>query len=199
MLWLDEDCAEVCLLDDDLAVLKGMSRLLSCSGWQAKSFSDPTAFLRYADACAPRVAVIDVAMPRMNGLEVQSRLCEVSPATRVIFLTGQDDPAVRSQAVAAGASAFFLKGEPTEGLLAEIQAAVPYSWGGLTWETIADNLHDAGFSLGCVDTVDREGRVIWIVDAHGYGKRFVVQPEEIVTAFPELKRAIHELAVILML
>jgi hypothetical protein len=37
------------------------------------------------------------------------------------------------------------------------------------WEIIADNLHDAGWSLGSVATVDREGRTIWIVDAHGYG------------------------------
>jgi len=46
---------------------------------------------------------------------------------RVIFLTGKDDPAVRSQALAAGASAFFLKGEPNEEFLAGIQAAIPWS------------------------------------------------------------------------
>ena len=45
------------------------------------------------------------------------------------------------------------------------------------WEIIADNLHDAGWSLGWVATVDREGRTIWIVDAHGYGKRFIVRAE----------------------
>jgi hypothetical protein len=40
------------------------------------------------------------------------------------------------------------------------------------WEIIADNLHDAGFSLGWVSAIDREGRTIWIVDAHGYGTIF---------------------------
>jgi hypothetical protein len=39
------------------------------------------------------------------------------------------------------------------------------------WEIIADNLHKAGFSLGWVLALDLEGRTIWIVDAHGYGKR----------------------------
>jgi hypothetical protein len=43
--------------------------------------------------------------------------------------------------------------------------------------------------------VDREGRTIWIVDAHGYGKRFIVRAEEKLTAFLELERAIHEFAV----
>jgi FixJ family two-component response regulator len=120
----DKDGVEVCLLDDDLSVLKAVSRLLSSWGWQAKSFSDPIAFLHHAQAYSPLVAVNDVSMPRMNGLEVQRRLCELSPATRVIFLTGQDHPAVRTQALAAGASALFLKGEHSEGFLAGIQAAI---------------------------------------------------------------------------
>jgi len=44
-----------------------------------------------------------------------------------------------------------------------------------------------------------EGRTIWIVDAHGYGKRFIVRAEEILTAFLELQRAIHKFAVSLIL
>jgi hypothetical protein len=41
------------------------------------------------------------------------------------------------------------------------------------WEIIADNLSKAGWSWGCVSTVDSEGRTIWIADAHrGDGKRF---------------------------
>jgi len=43
------------------------------------------------------------------------------------------------------------------------------------WEIIADNLSKAGWSLGWVSALDREGRTIWIVDAHrDDGKRFVV-------------------------
>ena len=63
------------------------------------------------------------------------------------------------------------------------------------WEIIADNLHDAGWSLGWVSALDVEGRTIWIVDAHGYGKRFIVRADEILTAFVELERAIHQFAV----
>ena len=53
------------------------------------------------------------------------------------------------------------------------------------WEIIADNLHDAGWSLGWVSALDLEGRTIWIVDAHGYGKRSVVRADEKLTAFVE--------------
>ena len=51
------------------------------------------------------------------------------------------------------------------------------------WEIIADNLSKAGWSLGWVSALDLEGRTIWIVDAHGYGKRFIVRADEMLTAF----------------
>jgi hypothetical protein len=57
------------------------------------------------------------------------------------------------------------------------------------WETIADNLSASGWSWGCVAAVDREGRTIWIADAHrDNGKRFVARADEKLTAFLELAR-----------
>jgi len=55
---------------------------------------------------------------------------------------------------------------------------------------MADNLSKAGWSLGWVSTLDLQGRTIWIVDAHCYGKRFIMRAEEILTAFCELERAV---------
>ena len=46
-----------------------------------------------------------------------------------------------------------------------------------------------------MSALDVEGRTIWIVDAHGYGKRFIVRSDDILTAFVELERTIHEFAV----
>ena len=62
-------------------------------------------------------------------------------------------------------------------------------------QIIADNLSKAGWSLGWVSALDLEGRTIWIVDAHGYGNRFIVPADELLTAFLELESAIHEFAV----
>ena len=53
--------------------------------------------------------------------------------------------------------------------------------------------------MGWVSAIDSQGRTIWIVGAHGYGKRFIVRAGEILTAFTELERAIHEFAVSLVL
>jgi hypothetical protein len=66
------------------------------------------------------------------------------------------------------------------------------------WEIIADNLHDAGFSLGWVSALDVHGQTTWIADAHRDGKRFILHAEEILTAFVELQRAIHQFAVSLI-
>jgi hypothetical protein len=59
------------------------------------------------------------------------------------------------------------------------------------WKVIADNLSKAGWSWGCVSAMDAHGGMIWIVDAHGYGKRFVVGADEKLTAFLKLKRRLE--------
>jgi two-component system response regulator HydG len=114
----------VCLLDDDPSVLKAVGRLLSSAGWRVKQFTEPDDFLVYAKIHRVPVAVIDVWMPLMNGLEVQSRLHELSPTTRVIIFTGKDDPRVRSTALNAGASAFLTKPFDDEELLTAVRLAL---------------------------------------------------------------------------
>jgi two-component system response regulator ResD len=113
----------ICLLEDDPSVLKATSRLLSSAGWKVESFLDPIAFLRYAQAHRPEVAIIDILMPVMNGLEVQSRLRTLSPSTRLIVLTSNEDPRVRSTAMRSGAFAFFVKPTRKEEFLAEVESA----------------------------------------------------------------------------
>jgi len=117
----------VCLLDDDPSILKATRRLLDSVGWKVEAFSDPIAFLEHAAAHCPDVAVIDILMPQMSGLEVQTRLRRVSPATRVIVLTAKDDPSVRRMAMNAGASAFFIKGVESDEFLAGVKAAAESS------------------------------------------------------------------------
>lgn len=113
----------VCVLDDDPSVVKATSRLLSSAGWNVASFTDPTDFLRHAEECQPKVVVLDILMPAMNGLEVQKRLQAISPESRVIILTSKDDPSVRAKAAEQGASAFFTKPIGDDEFLAGIESA----------------------------------------------------------------------------
>ena len=113
----------ICVVDDDLSILRATKRLLATEGWNVEVFNDPTTFLRSAENDSCGVAVLDILMPIMSGLEVQSRLREVSPSTRVIILTSVDDPAVRSRALEAGAVAVLRKPINDQELLNQIQTA----------------------------------------------------------------------------
>ena len=123
MVALCKETSAVYLLDDDPSILKATRRLLDSVGWKVEAFSDPIAFLEHAAIHCPELAVIDIVMPEMNGLEVQTRLRRVSPSTRVIVLTAKDDPSVRRMAMNAGASAFFIKGVESGEFLAGVKAA----------------------------------------------------------------------------
>jgi FixJ family two-component response regulator len=123
----DKQTSAVCLLDDDPSVLKSTGRLLDSAGWKVECFSDPVAFLDHARMFRPGVAVIDILMPKMNGLEVQTRLRNISPATRVIILTSKDDPNARSSALTGGASAFFIKGVENKEFLAGVESAFEHN------------------------------------------------------------------------
>jgi two-component system, LuxR family, response regulator FixJ len=124
LILLNSNAFVVCLLDDDPSVLKGLGRLFSSADTPAETFTDPEEFLRYARTHRPAVALVDVCMPQMSGLEVQSQLREISPSTRVIIFTGKDDPLIRSTALNAGASAFFTKPFDDEELLTAVRLAL---------------------------------------------------------------------------
>jgi FixJ family two-component response regulator len=97
------------LLDDDVSMLKALGRLMNSAGFIVEKFNHPAAFLARLEHAPCRVAILDVWMPDMNGLEVQACLRRDSPETRIIFISGRDDPPVRHTALDAGALAFLAK------------------------------------------------------------------------------------------
>jgi len=99
----------ICVLDDDASVRHSIERLLDSDGLKAQSFQDSEVFFAYARSHAVPVAVLDVWMPETSGLQVQARLREVSPNTKVIVITGRETPAIRAAALEGGAFAFLAK------------------------------------------------------------------------------------------
>jgi FixJ family two-component response regulator len=118
------DKASVCLLDDDLSMLKALERLLKSDGFNVEKFSQPKAFLAAVEQTPCRVAILDVWMPDMNGLEVQTVLRKDCPQTRIIFISGRDEPTVRQAALDAGAFGFLSKPFDDELLLQLVRQAV---------------------------------------------------------------------------
>jgi len=73
------------------------------------AFSEPEAFLDHVSAHFVPVAVLDIWMETMTGMELLAHLCARSPQTRVIFITGHEDLAAKAIVMRAGTFAFFLK------------------------------------------------------------------------------------------
>jgi|GEM_PF-1129663 len=118
------DAGSICLLDDDLSMLKALDRLLTCEGFNVEKFSEPSVFLSTIGQAPCPVAILDIWMPDMNGLEVQEALRKDSPDTRIIFISGRDDPSVRQAALEAGAFGFLTKPFDDEILVQLVHKAI---------------------------------------------------------------------------
>src|SRR4029077_13327683 len=114
----------ICLVDDDPSMLKALNRLLSSDGLQAQLFSEPLRFLSYVIRNSVALAVIDIWMSVMSGLEVQKELQAVSPKTRVIISTANDHDSVGNAAIRAGAIAYFVKPFDDGAFLAAVHQAM---------------------------------------------------------------------------
>lgn len=120
----DADANEVCLLDDDLSVLKSMHYLLASEGIKVRTFSKAEDFLVHAGSHQVSVLVTDIWMDGVTGLEVLARLCAISPSTRVIVITAREDLAARATAMAIGPVAFFMKPFDDEKFIAAVRNAL---------------------------------------------------------------------------
>jgi two-component system response regulator FixJ len=115
---------EVCVIDDDPSVLRSLAHLLDSDGFAARTFDTVEEFLVHAGRQAVTLAVLDVWMPRMSGLELQEQLRAFSPNTRVIIITARDEPAIRDAAMDGGAFAFLIKPFDDEKFLALVRSVM---------------------------------------------------------------------------
>ena len=117
--------SKICLLDDDLSMLKALDRLLASAGLQAQLFSEPLGFLAYVIRNSVPVAVIDIWLATgISGLDVQTKLHGLSPETRVIISTADNHDSVRDAAIKAGAIAYFVKPFDEDAFLATVHQAL---------------------------------------------------------------------------
>jgi FixJ family two-component response regulator len=100
----------VAVVDDDESVRRGFKRLLRSAGLEAETFPDGEAFLATLSStasCRPACVIVDFQMPGIDGFELQLRLAPTG--VPIIFLTANDDPAVRKKALAQGAAGYLTK------------------------------------------------------------------------------------------
>lgn len=119
----DVAARRVCLVDDDSSLRKSLSRLLESADYEVLAFAEPETFLQHLATHVVPVAIVDIWMETMNGLELLVHLCARSPQTRVIFITGREDRAAEATVMEAGATAFLLKPLDDKRFLSAVELA----------------------------------------------------------------------------
>jgi DNA-binding NarL/FixJ family response regulator len=115
---------KVLLADDHTLLVEAFRKLLEPAYDVVGTVGDGHALLDAAPALNPDVVLIDVAMPRLNGLEAGRRLKQMMPRVKLIFLTMNEDPALAVEAMRNGASGYLLKTSAASELFHAIQAAL---------------------------------------------------------------------------
>ena len=75
-------------------------------------------------ALQPDLILLDIGLPNLNGLEAARRIREVSPCSRILFLTSHNDPELVQEALRLGASGFVVKSDAASDLLPAVRAAI---------------------------------------------------------------------------
>jgi FixJ family two-component response regulator len=114
----------ISIVDDDASVLRTSTLLIESFGFRAAGFESAELFLRSAELHETSCLIVDVRMPGMSGLQLQSKLAALDCKVPIIFITAYDDKASRMRALQAGAVAFLGKPFSDEILLQTIRAAL---------------------------------------------------------------------------
>ena len=121
------DQSTVLIIDDDSRMREAMQRLLKTVGLHSESFATPQDFLHHKLPDGPSCLVLDVRLPGMSGLDVQSKLNEAGVQIPIIFITGHGDIPMTVKAMKSGAVEFLTKPFRDQDLIDAIQQALKKS------------------------------------------------------------------------
>jgi len=119
------------VVDDDESVRRSTRRLLESFGYRAAVFESAEGFLRFGQLRDTSCLVLDVQMPGMDGLQLQTQLAAEGCGIPVIFITAHDDQESRRRALRAGAVAFLGKPFTDQQLLQAIRSVLRRDEGSL--------------------------------------------------------------------
>ena len=113
----------VLVVDDDPGVLKGVKRLLQQHAYEAILFSSAEAFKRHADIEKAVRVILDINLNDGSGIELRYHLKSNGRSVPVIYMTGNENPAVRDAALASGCIAFLTKPFSAQSLIEPLKQA----------------------------------------------------------------------------
>ncbi|WP_420141290.1 response regulator [Sphingomonas sp.] len=114
--------ASIALVDDDRNILTSVSIALQAEGFAVRVYTDGESALRALSDNPQDLAVLDIKMPRLDGMELLRRLREKMPLLPAIFLTSKDDELDEALGLALGADDYITKPFSQRLLIARIRA-----------------------------------------------------------------------------
>jgi FixJ family two-component response regulator len=113
----------VLVVDDDPSMLKCVQRLLQHHAYEPILFSSAQAFRSHTDFDRAACIILDINLPDGSGIELRHRLKADGASVPVIYMTGNDDAAVRDAALASGCIAFLIKPFSSQSLIEPLRRA----------------------------------------------------------------------------
>lgn len=114
----------IAVVEDESSVCKALARLLRSAGLSAETYSSGEEFLQAMPGHAPDCLLLDLQLPGLNGLAVQSQLRESGFKLPVVFITATEGVEAREQALQSGAAAWLRKPVDDQALLDSIKRAL---------------------------------------------------------------------------
>jgi FixJ family two-component response regulator len=144
----------VFVVDDDISVRESLELLIQSAGWQPETFASAQEFLDRPRLLAPSCLVLDVGLPDLNGLDLQTRIAGDRIDMPIIFITGYGDVPMTVRAMKAGAVEFLTKPFGDDVLLSAIRNAIERSQTALGHEAEMRTLRD------CYESLSRREREV---------------------------------------
>lgn len=137
----------VFVVDDDVSMREALELLIRNAGWQPETFTSAREFLCRERVLVPSCLVLDIALPGVNGLDLQKRLAADRKEMPIIFVADHGDVAMTVQAMKAGAFDFLTKPFCDDALLCAVRQAIERSRAELDHEVKIRGLRDGYTSL----------------------------------------------------
>ena len=113
----------VLVVDDDPGMLRGVERLLRQHAYEPILFSSADAFNKHTDFEKAVCVILDINLNDGSGIELRHRLNDAGVSVPVIYMTGNEDPAVRKAALNSGCIAFLTKPFSVQSLIEPLKKA----------------------------------------------------------------------------
>jgi FixJ family two-component response regulator len=137
----------VFVVDDDVSVRKSLELLIDSAGWRPETFACARDFLSCPPVPVPSCLILDVALPDVNGLDLQKHVAVDRMDMPIIFISAYGDVRMTVQAMKAGAVEFLTKPIDGDALLGAVQYAIGRSHAALDHEAEIRELRDRHASL----------------------------------------------------